>query len=98
MKKFERYCKGVTTIPLEKRQKYMQLLGKEKFNKESVFVLNVINRFEENENIPLFLKILDAKMDGFIDDNEYHRLMILTDRTLRNIPMQWHKNYITLVL
>ena len=21
-------------------------------------------------------------MDGFIDDNEYHRLMILTDRTL----------------
>ena len=30
----------------------------------------------------LFLKILNAKMDGFIDDNEYHRLMILTDRTL----------------
>ena len=38
--------------------------------------------FEENEKIPLFLKILNAKMDGFIDDNEYHRLMILTDRTL----------------
>ena len=82
MKKFERYCKGLTTIPLEKRQKYMKLLGKEKFNKESVFVLNVINRIEENEKIPLFLKILNAKMDGFIDDNEYHRLMILTDRTL----------------
>ena len=49
----------------------MKLLGKEKFNKESVFVLNVINRIEENEKIPLFLKILDAKMDGFIDDNEY---------------------------
>ena len=82
MKKFERYCKGLTTIPLEKRQKYMKLLGKEKLNKESVFVLNVINRIEENEKIPLFLKILNAKMDGFIDDNEYHRLMILTDRTL----------------
>ena len=82
MKKFERYCKGLTTIPLEKRQKYMKLLGKEKFNKESVFVLNVINRIEENEKIPLFLRILNAKMDGFIDDNEYHRLMILTDRTL----------------
>ena len=61
MKKFERYCKGLTTIPLEKRQKYMKLLGKEKFNKESVFVLNVINRIEENEKIPLFLKILNAK-------------------------------------
>ena len=82
MKKFERYCKGLTTIPLEKRQKYMKLLGKDKFNKESVFVLNIINRIEEIEKIPLFLKLLNAKMDGFIDDNEYHRLMILTDRTL----------------
>lgn len=82
MKKFERYCKGLTMIPLEKRQKYIELLGKEKFNRESVFVLNVINRIEENEKIPLFLMILNAKMDGFIDDNEYHRLMILTDRTL----------------
>ena len=32
----------------------MKLLGKEKFNKESVFVLNVINRIEENEKIPCF--------------------------------------------
>lgn len=82
MKKFEKYCKGLTTISLEKRQKYIRLLGKEKFNKECVFVLNVINRIEENEKIPLFLKLLSAKMDGIIDDNEYHRLMILTDRTL----------------
>ncbi|MDE5865045.1 MAG: hypothetical protein K2H31_00345 [Lachnospiraceae bacterium] len=82
MRKFERYCKGLTRIPLEKRQKYMKLLGKEKFNKESVFVLNVINRIEENEKIHLFLQLLSAKMEGIIDDNEYHRLMILTDRTL----------------
>lgn len=60
----------------------MKLLGKEKFNKESVFVLNVINRIEENEKIDLFLRLLSAKMEGTIDDNEYHRLMILTDRTL----------------
>lgn len=82
MRKFERYCKGLTEIPLNKRQKYMKLLGKEKFNKESVFVLNVINRIEENEKIELFLRLLSAKMEGILDDNEYHRLMILTDRTL----------------
>lgn len=82
MRKFERYCKGLTRITLEKRQKYMKLLGKEKFNKESVFVLNVINRIKENEKIYLFLQLLAAKMEGIIDDNEYHRLMILTDRTL----------------
>ena len=94
MKKFERYCKGLTTIPLEKRQKYMKLLGKESFNKESVFVLNIINRIEENEKIPLFLKLLSAKMDGIIDDNEYHRLMILTDRTLYS-DLLYLKNNIT---
>lgn len=82
MRKFERYCKGLTKLPLEKRQKYMKLLGKEKFNKESVFVLNVINRIEENEKIDLFLRLLSAKMEGVIDDNEYRRLMILTDRAL----------------
>lgn len=82
MRKFERYCKGLTSIPLEKRQKYMKLLGKKKFNKESVFVLNVLNRIEENEKIQLFLQLLSAKMEGTIDDNEYRRLMILTDRTL----------------
>ena len=82
MRKFEQYCKGLAMIPLDKRQKYMKLLGKEKFNKESVFVLNVINRIEENEKIHLFLKLLSAKMEGIIDDNEYRRLMILTDRVL----------------
>lgn len=94
MNKFERYCKGLTSIPLEKRQKYMKLLGKKKFNKESVFVLNVINRIEENEKIPLFISLLNAKMDGYIDDNEYHRLMILTDRTMYN-DLLYLKNNIT---
>lgn len=28
------------------------------------------------------MKLLSAKMDGSIDDNEYRRLMILTDHTL----------------
>lgn len=41
MRKFEQYYKGLAMIPLEKRPKYVKLLSKEKFNKESVFVLNV---------------------------------------------------------
>lgn len=82
MKKFEKYCKGLITIPLEKRQNYIKILGKDKINKEDVFVLNVINRVEEIEKIPLFIKLLSAKMDEIIDDSEYRRLMILTDRTL----------------
>ena len=82
LRKFERYCRGITDIPLEKRQKYIRMLGRDKFNKESVIVLNIINRIEEEDKLPFLLKILEAKMDGIIDDNEYRRLMVLTDRTL----------------
>ena len=83
MKKFEKYCKGIFMIPLEKRKKYIDLLGKDKSNKESVFVLNILNRIEENEKIDFFLKLLSAKMDGVINDDEYRRFMILTDRTMQ---------------
>lgn len=82
LNKFVRYCKGLTDIPLEKRQKYLRDLGKEKFNKEGAFTLNVIQKIEEEDKIPLLLKLLKAKMDHIIDDVEYRRLMILTDRTL----------------
>ena len=82
MKKFEKYCEGILMIPLEKRRRYIELLGKDKFNKESVFVLTVLNRIEEHEKIDLFLKLLSAKMYNIITDDEYRRFMILTDRTL----------------
>lgn len=82
MRKFEQYCKGLADISLEKRQKYMNALGREKFNKESVFVLNIINRMEEEDKLPFLLKLLEAKMEGVLDDCEYRRLMVLTDRTL----------------
>ena len=82
MNKIENYCKGLTEIPINKRQKYLKKLGKEKLNKESVFILSVLNRIEENEKIPFFIKLLDVKMDNEIDENEYRRLMIMVDRTM----------------
>lgn len=82
MEKFKRYCMGLVEIPLEKRQKYLRILGEKRFNEECVFILDILNRIEEREKISLFLKLLEAKMDQIIDDVEYRRLMILTDRTL----------------
>ena len=67
--KFEHYCKGLGNIPKEKREKYIQMLGKEKFNREGVFVLNIINRIEENDKIDFLLRLLESKLDGEIDDN-----------------------------
>ena len=80
--KFFRYCKGLVTLSLEERQKYIVELGKEKFNKEKVFILNVLQRIEEQEKIDLLLMLLAERLNGSIDDAEYRRLMVLTDRVL----------------
>ena len=84
MNKFVRYCQGMTDIPLEQRQRFLTELGKDKFNQEGAFTLNVIQKIEEKEKIPLLLKLLGARVYNQIDDIEYRRLMILTDRTLYN--------------
>lgn len=80
--KFDKFCKGLYEIPIEKRQAFIQKLGHHKFNQESYFILNSINRIEEEEKIPFLVKLLDARTDGIIDADEYRRLTILVDRTM----------------
>lgn len=82
--KFDKFCKGIYEIPIEKRQAFIQKLGRHKFNQESYFILNSINRIEEEEKIPFLLKLLEARTDGIIDEGEYRRLTILVDRTMYN--------------
>lgn len=82
MRKFELFCKGVIDIPIEKRQRYVKILGKKKFNEESVFILTVLNRVEELSKLDVFIKLLNARMDEKIDDDEYHRFMIRADHTI----------------
>lgn len=82
MNKFERYCKGIADIPIEKRQRYLEKLGKRKINEESVFILNVINRVEELGKLDIFLKLLEAKLDEVLDDEEFRRYIIRVDHTL----------------
>jgi len=81
LRKFEKFCRGLVQIPLEKRQHYMKTLGREKFNHESVFILNVINRIEEEDKLPLLIKLIDARTEEIITSDEYRRLTILVDRT-----------------
>lgn len=82
LRKFERFCKGMIEIPLDKRQKYLNILGHKKFREESYFILNVINRIEEEDKIPFLVKLLEARTENVIDSFEYRRLTILIDRTL----------------
>ena len=94
MNKFVRYCQGLTEIPLEQRQNYSRQLGKEKFNREGAFTLNVLLKIEEKEKVPFLLKLLAAKMSGQIDDDEYRRLMILAHRTLYS-DLLYLKDHVT---
>lgn len=69
-------------IQLEKQQRYIKTLGQKKFVQESVFILNIINRIEEEDKFPLLIKLLDAQCGGDISEKEYRRLIVMVDRTL----------------
>ena len=47
-----------------------------------MFILNVLNRIEENEKIDFMLRLLERRLDETLDDTTYRRLMVLIDRTL----------------
>ena len=83
LRKFDRYMKGVTDIPVKKRQAYLKLVTKERFNKESVYILEVINRIEDLEKIDILVRLLELKMDETITDAEYRRMMIMTASTMK---------------
>lgn len=83
MHKFDRYCRGLTQIPLNKRQYYIKKLGSKAINKENIFILNVINRIEDEDKLDFLVKLFAARLDTEIDDDcEYRRLVIMVDRTM----------------
>ncbi|MBO5450611.1 MAG: hypothetical protein J6A11_03600 [Lachnospiraceae bacterium] len=53
-------------------------MNREKFNKESVYTFEVINRIEDLEKKDILVRFLELKMDGVITDAEYRRMMIMT--------------------
>lgn len=82
MNKMEKYCRGLIEIPANKREKYAAKVGKPGLNKDSVFILGVLNKIEELSKIKILLALFEAKMDELIDDETYRRLMLLVDRTM----------------
>ena len=83
MCKFDRYCRGLTQISLNKRQYYIKNLGSKAINKENIFILNVINRIEDEDKLDFLVKLFAARLDTKIDDDcEYRRLVIMVDRTM----------------
>ncbi len=63
MRKMERYSAGLVSIPISKRQEYAKRVGKKTLNKDSVFILGVLNKIEELSKIDIIIKLFEAKMD-----------------------------------
>ena len=84
MRKVARYLKGIAEIPEEKRDSYIKKLSSKEVNRNSVFVLNVINIIEEESKIPLLVSLFRAELFGLINDEQYRRLTIMVDRTLHS--------------
>ena len=82
MHKMERYCAGLVSIPSSKREKYAARVGKKSLNKDSVFILGVLNKIEELSKIDILVRLFEAKMDEEIDDQTYRRMMLQVDRTM----------------
>ena len=82
MVKLERYISGVAKIPESKRQKYLKKVGKPGLNKDSILILNLLNKVDELSKIEILLALFEAKLDERIDDTLYRRLTIMVDRTM----------------
>ena len=82
MRKLERYCAGLTSIPISKREQYVAKVGKKALNEDSVFILGVLNKIEELSKIDIFIRLFEAKIDEEIDDQTYRRMMLQVDRTM----------------
>ena len=82
MNKIEKYCRGLVQIPAEKRIKYASKVGKSGLNKDSVFILGILNKIEELSKIKILIALFEYKMDEVIDDETYRRLMLMVDHTM----------------
>lgn len=61
MRKMERYCAGLVSIPASKREKYVKRVGKEALNKDSVFILGVLIKLKSYQKLIFLLDYLKQK-------------------------------------
>ncbi len=80
--KFEKFCKGLMEVPIEKRQKWVRKLDSKRLNKESVFILTMIDKVEELDKLDIFVALFEACADGRITLDEFHRYVVRVDQTL----------------
>ena len=61
MRKMERYSAGLVSIPISKRQEYAKRVGKKTLNKDSVFILGVLNKLRNYQKLILLSNCLKQR-------------------------------------
>lgn len=83
LRKLDRFMRGITEIPLEKRQKYLLLVSKGQYNKDSVYIPEMINRIEDIEKIDVLLRLFKLRMTEALTDGEFRRMSLMAASTMK---------------
>lgn len=93
MRKVERFCKGLQSLSEIDRDRYARRIGKLTSEREHVFLLNVINKTEEEEKLVFLANVFVARTVCNLDEKNYRRLMLMIESTMFDDLVFLLKNY-----
>lgn len=83
LRKLDRFMRGVTEIPLVERQKYIHLVSNDQYNKDSVYILEMINRIEDIDKVDFLLRLFELRMTEVLTDGEFKRMSLMVVSTMK---------------
>ena len=83
LRKLDRFMRGVTEIPLVERQKYIHLVSNDQYNKDSVYILEMINRIEDIDKVDFLLRLFELRMTDVLTDGEFRRMSLMVASTMK---------------
>ena len=82
MRKIERFCRGLQSLTKEESEKYVTNIEKLSSQREHVFLLNVLNKIEEEEKLDILASVFAARVSGVLDHKGYRRLALMVESSM----------------
>lgn len=82
MRKIERFCRGLQSLTKEESEKYVTNIEKLTSQREHVFLLNVLNKIEEEEKLDILASVFAARVSGVLDHKSYRRLALMVESSM----------------
>lgn len=80
-KKVFKFFYGVKDIPIEKRQKFAAEYCRENREDTAAALLNILDRLNNQNYVPVICRLMCAQMDGKITISEFSRAVLSLERT-----------------